>query len=127
MWQIDAGVAPAGGAQVRLQARPLAAGVLTLTGIEWALNGAALGRRLFTPRPPRRRGAPKCAPGPPAASAPSMLKELSGLLSQDAESRAWSHGKPASTNDRSERPCQHPLINSAVMIAVYISSHRGTP
>lgn len=41
--------------QVRLEARPLAAGTLTLQGVQWALNGTALGRRAFAPRPPRRK------------------------------------------------------------------------
>ena len=41
--------------QVRLEVRPLEAGTLTLRGVQWALNGTALGRRNFAPRPPRRK------------------------------------------------------------------------
>jgi hypothetical protein len=41
--------------QVRLEVRPLAAGILTLQGVQWALNGTALGRRNFAPRPSRRK------------------------------------------------------------------------
>lgn len=51
-------------AKVRLECKPQSAGVLTLRGIEWALSGTAIGRRIFTPRPPLRRGggAARCAP-----------------------------------------------------------------
>ncbi|KAK9823583.1 hypothetical protein WJX72_003982 [[Myrmecia] bisecta] len=37
-------------ARVRLKLRPLRPGLLTLKGVEWLLNGHALGRRMFTVR-----------------------------------------------------------------------------
>ncbi|BDA40386.1 probable trafficking protein particle complex subunit 8 [Coccomyxa sp. Obi] len=46
-----------GGEQVRLALglRPLQPGLLTLTGVEWLLNGNAPGRKLFAPKRPRHR------------------------------------------------------------------------
>lgn len=46
-----------GGEQVRLTLglRPLRPGLLTLTGMEWLLNGNAPGRKLFVPKRPKHR------------------------------------------------------------------------
>ena len=49
-------------ARVALRLTPLRAGPLTVTGLEWVLNGHAPGYRLFAERrAPTRRTASRCA------------------------------------------------------------------